>query len=80
MATVRLRDKDTGAALGNITEEQLRFLQEQLEEESAEDTDYYINTATLEMLEDQGADPALLDVLRKGLGEREDMEVQWQRE
>jgi len=74
---IQLRDKDTGTSIGTITEEQLHFLQDQLEEESPEDADYYINGATLDMLEEQGADRALLDLLRAALGSREDMEVQW---
>ena len=74
---IKLNDKETGASLGAITEEQLHFLQEQLAEESPEDTDYYINEATLDMLEEQGADRALLDLLRQALGSREDMEIQW---
>jgi hypothetical protein len=76
---IRLSDKDTGASIGTITEEELRFLQDQLEDESPEDTDYYINQATLDMLEEQGADRALLDLLRQALGSREDMEIQWSR-
>jgi hypothetical protein len=76
---IQLRDKDTGAVLGTLTEEQLHFLQDQLEEESPDDTDYYINTATLDMFEEQGADRALLALLRQALGSREDMEIQWSR-
>ena len=56
----KLYDKDTGAWLGTITEEQLQFLIDQLEEESSEDQDYYINEATLEIFEGAGADPALV--------------------
>lgn len=77
---ITLKDKDSGAVLGTITEEQLEFLRDQLEEESPEDTDYYINAATIEMLEEQGADHALLDLLKRALGGREDMEIQWIRQ
>lgn len=75
-----LKDKDTGTTLGTISEQQLQFLRDQLEEESPEDDDYYINQATLDMLEEQGADRDLLDLLKQALGGREDMEVQWSRE
>ena len=75
-----LRDKDTGTTLGMISEQQLQFLRDQLEEESPEDDDYYINQATLEMLEEQGADRDVLDLLKQALGAREDMEIQWSRE
>ena len=46
---VELRDKETGRILGSISDEQLQFLIDQLEEESETDTDYYIDAATLSM-------------------------------
>ena len=76
---IQLYDKETGASLGAITEEQLQFLADQLEEESPEDRDYYINEPTLEAFEEAGADGALLALLRKALGEREEMEIRWER-
>ena len=74
-----LRDKQTGALLGNITEAQLQFLIDQLEEESAGDTDYYINRETLDMFAAQDIDPELLTLLQRALGEREEMEIEWSR-
>jgi processive 1,2-diacylglycerol beta-glucosyltransferase len=76
---IELRDKDSGAFLGAITEAQLQFMIDQLEEESGEDVDYYINQPTLDMFEERGADPQLMSVLRKALGKREDMEFRWSR-
>jgi hypothetical protein len=76
---IELRNKETGAFLGTITETQLQFLIDQLEEEDSEDTDYYINQATIDMFEQAGADPQLLGTLRKALGQREDMEIRWSR-
>ena len=76
---IQLYDKETGASLGAITEEQLQFLVDQLEEESPEDRDYYINEPTLDAFEEAGADPALVTLLRKALGEREEMEIRWAR-
>ena len=70
---IKLSDKETGAFLGEITEEQLQFLQDHLEEESSDDTDYYLNQPTLEMLEQAGADPALVSLLRQAMGERDEM-------
>ena len=74
---IQLQDKETGAALGSITDEQFRFMMDQLVEESDDDTDYYINQATLELFEEEGADAQLLDVLRRALGGREEMEIRW---
>jgi hypothetical protein len=76
---VELRDKDKGTSLGRITDEQLQFLIDQLEEESLDDVDYYINRETLEVFEERGADPALLSMLKKALGSRESMEIEWSR-
>ena len=76
---IQLYDKETGASLGTITEEQLQFLVDELEEESSEDQDYYINEPTLDAFEEAGADPALVALLRKALGEREEMEIRWAR-
>jgi processive 1,2-diacylglycerol beta-glucosyltransferase len=76
---IELFDNDTGAPIGAITDAQLQFLVDQLEEESADDTDYYINQETLDMFEERGADPALVALLRSALGAREDMEIRWER-
>lgn len=74
---IQLHDNDTQIRLGEITEQQLQFLIDHLEEESSSDQDYYINRDTLEMFARAGADPALLDLLQRGLGGREAMEIRW---
>jgi processive 1,2-diacylglycerol beta-glucosyltransferase len=77
---VRLFDSETGAELGTIGDEQLRFLEDHLEEESADDRDYYFNRTMIDVLEEKGADPELVGLLRRALGEREGVEIRWQRE
>lgn len=77
---ITLHDKETGAFIGEITEEELQFLFDELEEESPEDRDYYLNRDELEVLEEEGADEALLTMLRKALGDRDEMEIEWSRE
>ncbi|MGE5602148.1 MAG: galactosyldiacylglycerol synthase [Nitrososphaerales archaeon] len=77
---IRIYDEATGTVYGTITETQLQALMSQLEEESLEDTDYYINQATLDMFEQRGVDPGLLALLRNALGGREDMDIRWARE
>jgi hypothetical protein len=76
---IHLFDQDTGARVGTITEDQLQFLIDQLEEDSPHDTGYYITRDTLELFEHNEADPALLAVLRTALGARDDMEIRWER-
>ncbi|TMB71115.1 MAG: galactosyldiacylglycerol synthase [Chloroflexi bacterium] len=74
---IALRDKDTGNDLGTISEAQLRFLVDQLEEEYAEDRDYYINRTMLDVMQQNGADPGLVDLLSKAIGDRDGVEIEW---
>lgn len=67
-----------GAAAGEISEEQFAFLREQFEEESLTDEDYYVDAATLELLEENGADAGLIAVLRAAVGP-EGGEIRWSR-
>jgi hypothetical protein len=76
---VKLLDARSGQELGTISEEQLLFLQQELEEEFPEDGEYYIEPATLEMFEEEGGDPALLALLRQALDGRDGMDLTWTR-
>lgn len=69
---------DTGVDIGEITDKQLAFLVEQLEEEHDEDQDYYIDRDTLELMSDNGADPELLAMLEKAIGQDESMDIAWE--
>jgi hypothetical protein len=55
----------------------LQFLIDQLEEESADDTDDYIDHATLDLFEEMGAEADVLALLRQALGPREGMDIVW---
>jgi len=74
----RLFRLDTGNDIGTITDKQLAFLVEQLEEEHDDDKDYFIDRDTLELLSDNGADPDLLAMLEKAMGEDEEMDIAWE--
>lgn len=74
---IQLFDADSKQPIGPISEAQLAFLQNQLEEESLEDQDYYINAATIDMFEAAGADAGLLALLRSAMAGREDMTILW---
>ena len=76
---VELFNEATGTTVGTITDEQLRFLMDELEEESLEDRDYYISQQTIEMLAQDGADASLLTTLRQALNGREGAELRWRR-
>ncbi len=74
---IQLKDKETGTLLGTISQQQLQFLIDNLEEEDQADKDYFINPATIEMFEKKGADQGLLTMLRKAVGNRDGIEVVW---
>jgi processive 1,2-diacylglycerol beta-glucosyltransferase len=77
---IRVFNNDTGESLGTLTDEQLQFLIDQLEEEFPEDQDYWLNPSTLSLLEKAGADAELLALLRRALGDGEGVEIRWSRE
>jgi hypothetical protein len=58
--------------LGTITENQLDFLMENLEEEFEEDEEYLLMPNTIDYLREQGADSDLLDLLEKALAGTQD--------
>jgi len=74
----RLIRIDTGDTIGEISDKQLAFLVEQLEEEHEEDEDYFIDRDTLELLSDNGADPELLALLEKAIGDDDSMDIAWE--
>ena len=61
---IQLRDKESGEVLGTITEDDLQFLIDNLEEESEDDMDYYINRSTLEIFKDKKCMFLILEIFR----------------
>lgn len=71
----RLIRLDNEVEIGTIDDKQLTFLKEQLEEEHDDDTEFFIDRDTLELLSDNGADPELLAMLEKGLAGDDEMDI-----
>lgn len=76
---ITLYDNDSDAVIGEISQTDLDFLIDNLEEETSEDQDYYLRPETIAMLAERGGSDALMTVLRSALGDREGIEVRWQR-
>ena len=75
----KLYDKDTGKLVGEITAEQLEFLNECLVEETDAGTGGTTWTAlVIEFLEEEEGDGALVAMLGAALGDREEMDVRWE--
>ena len=74
---IQLRDKENGDVLGTITEDDLQFLIDNLEEESEDDMDYFLNRSTIEIFKEKGTNKTLLKLLENALGDRDGMEIEW---
>ncbi len=73
-----LKVQGTDRVIGQISDDQLQFLVQQLEEEHDEDRDYYIDKDTIDMLEANGGDPELVELLRKALADDEQLDIEWE--
>ena len=74
---IELRNKETSAHIGMITEDDLKFLIDMLEEEDSEDRDYWIDQMTIDYFEENGCEDHLLEMLKDALGDREGIEIEW---
>lgn len=72
-----LRDKESNRLIGRISDTDLKFLIDQLEEESDSDTDYWIDENTLVYLEQEGASTELVTMLRSAIQGRDGFDVAW---
>ncbi len=84
MIQLFIEDPESGERepLGTLSEVQLQFLVDHLEEEFEEDESYYIDHDTVDYLHDAGADEELIHVLEKGLqtvGPDEGIEIAYER-
>jgi len=77
---VKIYNKQTNEFLGRISEPQWRFLQDHLEMESADDTDYYLTKDTLDTFEREGGDEALVVLLRAAMKPATSLEIRWEQE
>jgi hypothetical protein len=71
----RLIRLDKDEEIGDITEAHRAFLVGQLTEIDEDDTDFRIDQETLELLSDNDADPELLAMLEKALGDDDAMTI-----
>lgn len=69
--------KSSAEPLGEIDEADLQMLIDQLVEESEEDTDYYVDSLTIDLLEQNGASARLIGLLKQAVGDSEGVDVVW---
>jgi len=73
-----LTRKSDQQPLGVISDEEMQFLRDNLEEESLTDDDYTISRLTLEYLRGNGLNPHLAQILETALGGQDDVEIRYQ--
>ena len=74
----RLMDIEHDNEIGIITEDQVQFLIDNLEEEGVEDRDYYIDPDALNFLAENGCDEELLTMLTEALEGRVNIDVRYE--
>jgi hypothetical protein len=75
---IRIIDKNSGAHLGEVGEDDLQLMIDQFEEESSRDRDYFIDATTIGILEEAGASQRLLSLLREVVGTSEGVDIRWE--
>lgn len=71
-----LRSKQTGRILGAIADDDVAFLRANLESDSVEFTEFYLDASTVDLLESAGASPTLVSLLRALLRNEESIDVE----
>ena len=74
----RLIDIEHDNEIGVITEDQVQFLIDNLEEEGFEDQDYYIDSESLSFLAENGCDEELITMLTEALENRITIDVRYE--
>ena len=77
---IKVFNKDTNELLGRISEEDLQFLNDQLEKESLEDRDYYMTRETIENFPRAGASESLNSLLQGAIRNEKAIEIRWERD
>jgi hypothetical protein len=77
---IRLYVSGQAEPLATLSEAQLAFLINELEEESLTDRDYAITAMTLGLFVQDGIDPGLLQVLQGALGDKDEIIIRWEQD
>ncbi len=76
---ITVTDARTGTVLGTLSEDQLQQLSDHLEEEWSGDQDYYINQATVEMLQAAGVSSETTNLLARAIAGTGEADIRWSR-
>ena len=74
---ITLKDTSNNRWLGQISYEHLKFLNDELDAEYKSGEEYWINRDCLDTLIARGADPQLIAVLEKAMGNQGGIQFYW---
>jgi hypothetical protein len=74
---VFIYNKSTNDLVGEIGEDDLQFLIDQMEEESMKDKDYSITKMEINYFAENGASSELIALLRRAIGEQSEVIILW---
>jgi hypothetical protein len=75
----RLYLKQGNKLLGSISEADVQSLVDELEETDIDDDDYFIDGATVDILEGAGASGTLVKMLRDAIGNSDGIDIRWEK-
>ena len=76
---VKLFNKTTGQLLGRISDDDLQFLIDNLEEEDSVDNDYYINRTIFTFLKEKGMSEALIYMFENNFTKDGELEIKYEK-
>ena len=76
---IRLYETGSNRLCGTLSDRQFQVLAEALEEEDLEEGESSLSVETIELLEDQGVEPDLLEILRAALGDQAEVAIRCER-
>ena len=75
----RLIQTDGNRYLGNVSDADVKLLIDELEEEDMADTDYFIDSDTVDILEASGASKAMVAMLLAAIGDSDGVDIRWEK-
>ncbi|MGB2696266.1 MAG: hypothetical protein WBD28_00230 [Candidatus Zixiibacteriota bacterium] len=76
---IKLYDKNTNKFLGEISDDELQFLRDNMEEEDLADVDYYISKTIFNLLKEKGMSENLTKIIEQAMGKKDEIEIRYEK-
>ena len=75
----KLYEKSTNKFLGEISDDEVQFLRDYMEEDSMTDVDYYINKTIFNLLKEKGMSENLTKLIQQAMGNKDEIEIRYEK-